>query len=152
MPPDSCDQRCDGRHARSAAVVGAPAHQSDGPRSRAAFARERFGAFSFEGIELRSPTSTFDGRLELAVGGRAAEFLEVGPAHTRGDAIAHVPDAATVFSGDILFTGGTPDLAWSGPVSKWLEAGEHILRLGARTIIPGHKPLPTPGCATSSAT
>jgi cyclase len=110
----------------------------------AAFARERFGAFSFEGIELRPPTATFDGRLELTVGDRAVELLEVGPAHTRGDAIAHVPDAATVFSGDILFIGGTP-IVWSGPVSNWLEACEHILRLGARTIIPGHGPVTDTG-------
>ena len=30
--------------------------------------------------------------------------------------IVHVPDAATVFTGDILFIGGTP-IVWAGPLA-----------------------------------
>ena len=36
-----------------------------------------FGAFDFAGIELVRPTQTFDGELELAVGGRAVTLIEV---------------------------------------------------------------------------
>ncbi len=54
-----------------------------------------FGAFEFDGIEPRLPTRTFDGRLELEVGGRVVELIEVGPAHTAGDVLAYVPDAKT---------------------------------------------------------
>ena len=108
-----------------------------------AFARERFGRFEFDGIELREPTRTFDGQIELRVGHRVVELLEVGPAHSYGDAIAYVPDAATVFSGDILFVGGTP-IVWAGPTSNWLAACERILALDARTIIPGHGPVSGP--------
>jgi cyclase len=46
--------------------------------------------------------------MELSVGDRAATFLELGPAHTGGDTIVHVPDAGTVFTGDLLFIDGTP--------------------------------------------
>ncbi len=104
------------------------------------FAARVFGPFQFEGLEARLPSGTFEGRLELDVGGRTLEVIEVGPAHTGGDAIVHVPDAATVFTGDILFSGGTP-IVWAGPVSNWIEACEEIGRLGAATLVPGHGPV-----------
>ncbi|MEY3093488.1 MAG: hypothetical protein RIU67_2271, partial [Actinomycetota bacterium] len=53
--------------------------------------RSFFGSFEFSGIDLRLPDRTFDGRLEIEVGGRIVELIEVGPAHTRGDVIAYVP-------------------------------------------------------------
>lgn len=99
-----------------------------------------FGDFDFEGIELREPTETFDGALDVDVGGRAVRFMELGPAHTGGDAIAFIPDANVVFTGDLLFVGGTP-IAWAGPVQNWLDACERILELGARTLVPGHGPI-----------
>ena len=52
--------------------------------------RSFFGAFDFEGIELRLPDRTFDGRIDLEVGGRSVELIEVGPAHTSGDTLAYV--------------------------------------------------------------
>lgn len=42
------------------------------------------------------------------MGDRAVTFLELGPAHTGDDTIVHVPDAGTVFTGDLLFIDGTP--------------------------------------------
>ncbi|MEO5974074.1 MAG: MBL fold metallo-hydrolase, partial [Ilumatobacteraceae bacterium] len=44
-----------------------------------------FGDFEFDDIELVPPTRTFDGRLDIEVGGRSIELIEVGPAHTAGD-------------------------------------------------------------------
>jgi cyclase len=99
--------------------------------------------FHFEDIEARLPTEEFHGHRTLDVGGRTVELIELGPAHTAGDAIAWMPDAATVFSGDILFIEGTPIL-WAGPVSNWLAACDRILALGARTIVPGHGPVTDP--------
>jgi cyclase len=105
-----------------------------------AFLQHAFARFQFDGIEMRLPTRTFSGSLELDVGGRRVELLELGPAHTRGDVIAHVPDARTVFTGDILFVGGTP-IMWAGPVSNWLAACEHIEGLDIDTVVPGHGPV-----------
>jgi glyoxylase-like metal-dependent hydrolase (beta-lactamase superfamily II) len=106
----------------------------------ARFAREKFGPFDWEGCELRLPDSTFDGRLSLSVGERAVEFIEVGPAHTGSDSIVHVPDAGVVFTGDLLFIGGTP-IVWHGTFRNWLDACETILGLGARVLVPGHGPV-----------
>ena len=102
--------------------------------------RSFFGAFQFDGIELRLPTRTFDGRLDIDVGGRVIELVEVGPAHTAGDVIAVVPEARTVYTGDILFIGGTP-IVWAGPLSNWIAACDVILDLDVDTVVPGHGPL-----------
>ncbi len=102
--------------------------------------RSFFGEFHFDGIELEPPTRTFDGRLDLDVGGRTVELMEVGPAHTAGDVIVHVPDARTVFTGDILFIGGAP-IVWAGPLSNWIAACDLMLGLDVDTVVPGHGPV-----------
>lgn len=99
-----------------------------------------FGAFHFEGIEMKFPTRTFDGRLDIEVGGRLVELIEVGPAHTKGDVIAYVPDARTVFTGDVLFIGGTP-IVWAGPLTNWIAACDLMLGMDIETVIPGHGPV-----------
>ena len=102
--------------------------------------RSFFGDFDFEGIEMRLPDRTFDGRLELDVGGRTVELIEVGPAHTAGDTIAVVPDAGEVYTGDILFNGGTP-IVWAGPLSNWIAACDLMLGMDVETVVPGHGPV-----------
>jgi glyoxylase-like metal-dependent hydrolase (beta-lactamase superfamily II) len=108
-----------------------------------AFVERIFGPFSFEGIELVPPTRTFDGELELRVGDRRVRLLEVGPAHTAGDVVVHLPDDDVVFTGDILFHGGHP-IVWAGPVRNWIAACDRLLDLDAATVVPGHGPLATP--------
>ena len=105
-----------------------------------AFTRRAFGAFDFSDIEPRLPTESFRSRHELSLAGRRVELLELGPAHTAGDAVAYIPDAAVVFTGDLLFIEGTP-IMWVGPVSNWLAACERILELDARILVPGHGPV-----------
>jgi cyclase len=102
--------------------------------------RSFFGAFQFDGIEVRLPTRTFERRLDVEVGGRDVHLIEVGPAHTRGDTLAYVPDAATVFTGDILFIGGTP-IVWAGPLSNWVAACDLMLGMDIETVVPGHGPV-----------
>jgi len=104
------------------------------------YIQDAFGSFDFSDIELPPPDRTFSGELQLDVGGRTVELIEVGPAHTSGDLLVHLPDTATVFCGDILFIHGTP-IIWDGPVSNWIDACDRILGLEADVIIPGHGPL-----------
>jgi glyoxylase-like metal-dependent hydrolase (beta-lactamase superfamily II) len=104
------------------------------------WAREAFGPFRFDDIDLRLPSEIFEGRLDLRVGEREVVFIELGPAHTASDSIVHVPDAGIVFTGDLLFIGATP-IAWQGPIQNWLDACERILALDAHTLVPGHGPV-----------
>jgi glyoxylase-like metal-dependent hydrolase (beta-lactamase superfamily II) len=99
-----------------------------------------FGAFEFNGITPKLPTTTFTGHMHRWVGDKAVELIEVGPAHTGGDVLVHVPADRTVFTGDILFIEGTP-IMWAGPVGNWIAACETILKLDCETIVPGHGPV-----------
>jgi cyclase len=96
--------------------------------------------FDFTNIKPALPNSTFSGKLQLDVGGREVMLIEVGPAHTSGDLIVHLPDARIVFAGDILFHGTTPVL-WDGSARNWIKACERILELKAETVLPGHGPV-----------
>lgn len=104
------------------------------------FARSIFGPFTFEGITATPPTRTFTGELSLDVGGREVRLIQVGPAHTPGDTLVHVPDAKLLYAGDILFVGGTP-IAWAGPIDRWIAACDRILGMDITTIVPGHGPI-----------
>jgi len=81
------------------------------------FLVECFGTFDFEGIRPTLPTRTFSDALEVHVGARELQLMEVGPAHTGGDTLVYVPADRTVFTGDILFVEGTP-VMWAGPVQN----------------------------------
>ena len=104
------------------------------------FLKRSFGAYQFKGITPTRPTETFDGQMNIQVGDRTVELIEVGPAHTRGDVIIHVPSTRTIFTGDILFIEGTP-IMWEGPVANWIAACEKIVALDPEVIVPGHGPL-----------
>jgi glyoxylase-like metal-dependent hydrolase (beta-lactamase superfamily II) len=96
--------------------------------------------FDWSEVELTLPSETFEGELELTVGVRTVRLIEVGPAHTVGDAVAWLADVGVCFAADILFIGCTP-ITWAGPLSGWLTAIDRISGLGATTYVPGHGPL-----------
>lgn len=60
----------------------------------------------FEGHEsipgLTWPTTTFSDSMTVYLGNRKVEIKQVGRAHTAGDSVIWVPDAATMFTGDIV--------------------------------------------------
>ncbi|MDA7948809.1 MAG: MBL fold metallo-hydrolase [Hyphomicrobiaceae bacterium] len=96
--------------------------------------------YEFDEVIHTPATTTFSGSEWREVGGRRLQLIEVGPAHTTGDLMVYVPDARTLFAGDILFVGSTP-VMWAGPVENWLTALDLILDLDAETIVPGHGPV-----------
>ena len=116
-----------------------------------AYIQSIFGPFEFDGITLTPPTDTFDGELTLTVGDRTVKLFELGPAHTRGDVIAYLPDERLVFTGDLLFHGGHP-VVWAGPVSNWIAACDRIVALDAATVVPGHGPVTDNGAVRNLKT
>ena len=99
-----------------------------------------FGSFNFEGVTKKLPNTTFSGQTQRQVGDKVVELIEVGPAHTNGDVLVHVPSDKVVFTGDILFIEGHPIL-WAGPVENWINACDRIIAMEVDFVVPGHGPV-----------
>lgn len=115
------------------------AHGSEPMR---AYLAHHFGHFDFTGAVLPTSTAVFDGRMQVRVGRREIELIEVGPAHSPGDLIVNVPDAAVAFAGDIVFAHDTP-IAWTS-VQGVIDACHTLRATGAEQIVPGHGPIVGP--------
>ncbi len=98
--------------------------------------------FDFSEVTVTGPGREFEGGLELRIGGREVRLQEVGPAHTPGDLIVHVPDERVVIAGDVMFVGVHP-VMWAGPAANWIGALDRILALEPAVVVPGHGPIAT---------
>src|SRR5262249_38139812 len=64
-----------------------------------AFRHEVMGSkFKWDDVRNTLPTRVFDAELRLEVGDKEVVLKTVGPAHTRGDVLVHVPKDRTVFT------------------------------------------------------
>lgn len=106
------------------------------------YAGTMLSPYDFHGIRLTEPNQAFTGETTITVNGIDIIAIEVGPAHTAGDAMVYVPSEKTVYAGDILFCGGTP-VMWAGPVANIIAGLRKLLALDAQFIVPGHGPLAT---------
>ena len=106
------------------------------------FMAECFRPFDFDNITLTPPTETFKDRMEIMVGDKRVELIEVGPAHSLGDALIYVPQDKVLYTGDILFSEGTP-IAWYGPLQRWIDVCDRVLEMDVETIVAGHGPIST---------
>jgi glyoxylase-like metal-dependent hydrolase (beta-lactamase superfamily II) len=96
--------------------------------------------FDFSGITLTPPTTLIDRDVTLDLDGVRVDLLYVGPAHTAGDVIAHLPEQRVVFTGDVLFRLCTP-IGWEGTFANWTAALDRIIDLRPEVIVPGHGPV-----------
>ena len=81
-----------------------------------------------------------DTRREFQVGGVRLQLIPVGPAHTPEDLVVFLPAEKVLFAGDLVFRGRIPFVgqARSG---EWIKALDQMLRLDAKTVVPGHGPV-----------
>lgn len=106
------------------------------------FMADALSQFDFADIELTPPATLLDDELVLDLDGLEARVLYVGPAHTAGDVIVHLPESGVVFAGDILFHQCTP-IGWEGTNANWVAALDTIDSLDPSVVVPGHGPLAT---------
>ncbi|MEV6398776.1 MBL fold metallo-hydrolase [Streptomyces sp. NPDC051907] len=97
----------------------------------------------FGDIQITAPTLTYNDRLTVHVGDVEVRLLHPGVAHTVGDTIVHLPEQGVVFTGDLVFQGGTPFVPM-GSLSGSLRALELLRSLDATTVVPGHGPVTDP--------
>ena len=88
-------------------------------------------------LELTPPFVTFEEQLTIYTDDLKLELIFVGPAHTTNDVIVWVPERKLLFSGDLIFNGGTP-FVMMGSVAGSLQALEKLRKLAAETVVPGH--------------
>jgi cyclase len=96
--------------------------------------------FDFNGIHLTPPSTIIDGDTDLDLDGLLVCLLYVGPAHTPGDLVVHVPEHGVVFTGDVLFNQCTP-VGWEGTFDAWIAALARLEALEPAIVVPGHGPL-----------
>ena len=97
-----------------------------------------FDHFERGDLELELPLVTLTDRLDLSVDGLRVELHAVGePAHTTNDVVAWVPERSVLYTGDLVFNGGTPFLM-GGSVEGWRRALHWLRGFGAQTLVPGH--------------
>src|ERR671935_1089597 len=95
-------------------------------------------------LEPTPPFVTFEGQLTLWVDDMRVELHSAGvPAHTTNDVVAWVPERSVLFTGDLVFVGGTPFVPM-GSVAGSLAALDKVRAFGARTLVPGHGPVSSP--------
>ncbi|MFF9478961.1 MBL fold metallo-hydrolase [Streptomyces sp. NPDC014733] len=97
----------------------------------------------FGDIVLTPPSLTYTDALTLHTGDIEARLIHPGVAHTRGDTVVWLPERRTVFTGDLIFHGGTPFLLM-GSLAGSLRAVELLRSLEATTVVPGHGPVTGP--------
>jgi cyclase len=112
--------------------------QSDNPAI--ASIAQALAPWDFSGIELTPPTTLMEDLLVLDLDGLPVHLRYVGPAHTAGDVIVHLPEQRVVFAGDVLFRLCTP-IGWQGTFDRWITALDEIVALDPQVIVPGHGPL-----------
>lgn len=105
------------------------------PDYRAAFPGVEWGDLRF-----RAPDVTFEGSTTLHLDDLVIELFDLGHvAHTDGDVLAWLPERGVLFTGDLIFHGGTP-FALFGSIQGTLDALDTIEGQGAEVIVPGHGP------------
>ncbi|MCB5169726.1 MBL fold metallo-hydrolase [Streptomyces bambusae] len=97
----------------------------------------------FGDIEVTAPSLTYTDRLTLHLGETEVQVLHPGTAHTTGDSVVWLPGRRVVFTGDLVFAGGTPFVPM-GSLAGSLAALEVLRGLDAETVVPGHGPLTDP--------
>ncbi|MBB5936341.1 MBL fold metallo-hydrolase [Streptomyces zagrosensis] len=97
----------------------------------------------FGDIHITAPTLTYTGTMALHVGEVEIQLIHPGVAHTTGDTLVWLPNQRVVYTGDLVFHGGTP-FVLMGSLAGSLSAIEQLRALGAETIVPGHGPITGP--------
>jgi len=90
------------------------------------------------GTELSMPDKTFTDKLEITLGDKKIEVLNLGPAHSPGDIVVWLPQESLVIAGDIAFHERLLPVFEHTDTGAWIETWDSFANLEAKHIIPGH--------------
>ena len=91
-------------------------------------------------LEVAAPFITFEHRLNVYVDDLLVELHHFGTAaHTTNDVVAWIPERKVLFTGDIVFNGGTP-FVLMGSVAGSMLVLDRLMDFDAEVLVPGHGP------------
>jgi cyclase len=102
--------------------------------------KESFPGVDWGEIELVPPSVLFDDRLEFFAGDLAVEAYCLGPAHSTSDVVVYIPELRVLFTGDLVFNGGTPFIV-GGSLAGSLTAYDRLRQFDCAVVVPGHGPI-----------
>ncbi|HEY7040178.1 MAG TPA: MBL fold metallo-hydrolase [Methylomirabilota bacterium] len=105
--------------------------------------KDAFPGVDWGEVELVPPSVLFDDRVDFFVGDLAVEAYALGPAHSISDVVVYIPELRVLFTGDLVFNGGTPFVV-GGSVAGSLTAYDRLRQLDCKVVVPGHGPICTP--------
>ena len=100
-------------------------------------------ATELETVELLDPQVTYEGELEIDLGGHVAVLRSWGLAHTGADQVVLI-DGRVLFGGDLFETRMFPIFPYFPPDdvdvdgSLWIAVLEELLALKPEVVVPGH--------------
>lgn len=90
------------------------------------------------GTELALPDETFKVSHTIELGGERIELLHLGPAHSPGDIVVHLPEHALVIAGDMAFHQRLLPVFEDTDTAGWIETWDAFTALDAEIVVPGH--------------
>lgn len=90
-------------------------------------------------VELVGPHVAYADEARVDLGGVLVELRSVGPAHTLGDQVVHLPEQRVLFTGDLVenrFFPILPDDHAHG--SPWIDVLTRLEGLEPAVVVPGH--------------
>jgi cyclase len=99
-----------------------------------------FDPVDWGALDTAAPFVTFERRLNVYVDDLLVELHHFGTAaHTTNDVVAWIPERGVLFTGDLVFNGGTP-FVLMGSVAGALIVLDRLVEFDAEVIVPGHGP------------
>jgi glyoxylase-like metal-dependent hydrolase (beta-lactamase superfamily II) len=99
---------------------------------------------NLEGLTLGQASLTFADRMAFDDGDHRVELIRVGPAHSKGDAVAYLPKQKILVAGDLCvnWTWGNNVADPDAHHDNWIRVLDDLARWDVKTVVPGHG---TPG-------
>ncbi len=88
-------------------------------------------------LKILAPSMTLDYSLSIVDSGREVTLLYLGPGHTEGDIVLYLPEERIAFLGDLFFNDALPSVE-DASLLEWMKTLREVLKLDARTYVPGH--------------
>lgn len=89
-------------------------------------------------LEIVPPSTAVLEPRTLRVGNLDVELEPLGPAHTGGDLVLHLPAAGVTIVGDLVETADDPQLDESSDVHGWIAALDRLAAHAQPLLVPGH--------------